>query len=575
MAFVPDIKYPDIVTQINTLDIPVLCGTQYNLDAHTDGYIDFGTVIHVDCSDFDKDVHNSSANALKKLVMILHSGVALYVDMWCETGQLTGPVIIKIYTTQGPIYTQAQLAGTAAGGVSYSCYPGDLKEYGLKFAFYTDYYDWSTAPIRGITQPYNFIGMCYAPLRAYSAGHADYYNMGTNIQSNVHLLRKYDPNLPGFPSLSNEYTEPFQTPFLMTTDVDAWLSQTGYQDPTEGYEVGEMPDPDNPPQEYDPSQPGGGGGNYDPSSDPIDFPGLPTGGALASGSIKAFAVSPGIMVAVFQKLWSTSIFDISNFQKLLEAPLDSLIELLCIPIIPTAGNVASIYLGNFDTEETAPVITSQYVTIDCGSKQVKEFWGSALDYEPYTRCEIYLPFCGIQHLKTEDVMNKTIHIKYNVDILTGDLIAQIKCGQSVLYKFSGNCKATIPVSAKVMDALRPFVQGNMAMALASTPTGVMTATIAAAVNVAMSKTQVQRSGNITGAAGILDDFVPYLIIHRPKQSLARNFNKNKGYPSNITAILSTLHGYTEVQYIHLTGISGATDTELQEIEQLLKSGVII
>ena len=575
MAFVPDIKYPDIITQLETLDQPILCGTRYSIEAFTMGFIDFGTVIHVDYSEFDQSVHNSEANALKKLVCILKSGVAMYCDAWCETNQSIGPVKIKIYTTQGPIYNQMVLQGSAAPNVSFTCCPADLRDYGLKFAFYTDYFDWTQAPVRGITPPFNFVGMCYAPLRAYSAGDPNFYNMMDTVQSNVHILYSYDPERPGMPSLGNEYTGPFEVPFLGTSNVDQWLSQTGYEDPTDGYDVGEMPDPDAPPQDNDPSGPGGGDGNYDPTSDPIAFPGLPTGGALHSGAIKAFVVSNTIMAAVFTELWNTNVFDIANWQKLLEAPLDSLIELSCLPLVPTTSGSGRIALGNFETNQSAPLVSNQYITIDCGSLNVKKFWGSALDYQPYTSVEIYLPFIGIRDLKTDDIIGSTVQVKYNVDILTGDLTAQIKCGQSVLYKFNGNCKATVPVSSRVMDAMRPFLLGNAGIALASTPTGVAAATIAAAVNVAMSKTHVQRSGNISGSAGLLDDFRPYLIIHRPKQSLAANFNKQKGYPSNITALLSTLSGYTEVEYIHLTGITGATDTELNDIERLLKEGVII
>ena len=91
----------------------------------------------------------------------------------------------------------------------------------------------------------------------------------------------------------------------------------------------------------------------------------------------------------------------------------------------------------------------------------------------------------------------------------------------------------------------------------------------------MSKVNIQRSGDISGSTGLLDDFVPYLIIHRPVQSLAKDFKNFKGYPSNITAKLSTLTGYTEVEYVHLQNITGATDAELVMIERLLKSGVII
>ena len=41
-----------------------------------------------------------------------------------------------------------------------------------------------------------------------------------------------------------------------------------------------------------------------------------------------------------------------------------------------------------------------------------------------------------------------------------------------------------------------------------------------------------------------------------------------------STLLKSLNGYTEVDYVHLS-IPGATDAELNEIESLLKGGVLI
>jgi hypothetical protein len=330
--------------------------------------------------------------------------------------------------------------------------------------------------------------------------------------------------------------------------------------------------------EDDPSAPGGGGGDYDPASDPIDFPSLPTGGAFASGAIKAFKVTSGTLTNIFLRLWDASLFDINTFQKLLESPIDAIISLLALPITPTVGNDEHIKLGGYDTTEYGKRITTQYLTIDCGAIAVKEFWGSALDYEPYTYIDLFLPFIGIKRLKTEDVMKKTIQVKYNIDILTGIIVANVKCGNSVLYKYNGNIKSTIPISSRVYDAMEQLIKGvaNTAGSIAvGNAAGAVSSAISTAVNVALSKAQISRTGDLSGVAGVLDDFVPYLIIHRPVQSLAQNYKAYKGHTSNITAVLNSLSGYTEVEYIHLTNIDGATDAELDEIERLLKEGVII
>lgn len=329
----------------------------------------------------------------------------------------------------------------------------------------------------------------------------------------------------------------------------------------------------------DPSKPGGGGGNYDKTSDPIDFPTLPTGGALTSGMIKGFVIS-AVNLDLFQnKLWDMSLFDIATqFQKLLNQPLDCLISLHAMPVLPQTGSPEHVMLGSFDTEVSALVITNQYVVVDCGSLKVPEFYGSALDYGPFSRAQIMLPFIGFREIEIDDVNTTTISLKYYVDVLTGACVAFIKCGQSVLYSFTGSCIQHIPVSATSSDLLKNTISaiGPVAVGIAAgNPASVAAGSIAGAINTASAKNHVSRTGDLAGSAGILGEYTPYMIFHRPKQSLALNYNQFKGYPSNITYKLGDLKGYTEVEHIHLTGISGATDTELKEIEDLLKKGVII
>lgn len=333
----------------------------------------------------------------------------------------------------------------------------------------------------------------------------------------------------------------------------------------------------------DPSGPGGGGGNYDDTSDPIDFPDLPTGGALESGAVVAHRVSKQTLEAIMSKLWDNSIFNITgSWQKSIQDPMDAIVSLHALPFSPTVNGPTNIWIGNFDTELTSPLVTSQYVTIDCGTLDISEYWGSALDYSPYTRAEIYLPFCGVKDVSIEDIMRSTLHVKYNVDVLTGDCIAFVKCGQSVLYHFEGNCKMQIPLTSKSTDALTnaglgigAIVSAGGAVATGGSSLLVAGATISAASSVAGSKIRTGRGSDLSGSIGLLDDFVPYIILHRPVQSLAKDYNKFKGYPSNITATLGSLTGYTEVEHVHIRNIPNATSAEMEEIKNLLKTGVLL
>lgn len=342
--------------------------------------------------------------------------------------------------------------------------------------------------------------------------------------------------------------------------------------------TGDVTKPDPPGPEDDTSGTGGGGGSYDPTSDPIDFPDLPTGGALTSGMIKGFVISSQSLISLQQKLWDMSIFDIATqFQKLVNQPLDCLISLHCLPCLPTVGQAEAVKLGSFDTGVTALRITNQYLVVNGGTLKVPKYWGSALDYAPFSRAEIYLPFIGIRNLQIEDIQGLTLTIKYHVDVLTGDCVCYIKCGASVLYTFTGSCISHIPATSQTSDLLSKNI-GAVGMVGVGIATGNAAATVAGAaagaINSATAKNHVQRSGEVAGSPGVMSEFTPYIIFHRPKQSLAKNYNHFKGFPTNITYTLSSLSGYTEIEHVHLTGIK-ATDTELQEIESLLKSGVII
>ena len=390
--------------------------------------------------------------------------------------------------------------------------------------------------------------------------------------------------------------------FLDLDGFTSYLHEHGK--PFEGDLFTDEPIPDDPAGSDDTSEPGGGGGNYDDTSDPIDFPALPQGGALESGSIIAHRVVKQTLEAIFSKLWTKSIFDLdAMWQKSIENPMDAIVSLHALPCSPqVVADPNNIYIGNLDMEVTSPKLTSQYIEVDCGTVTLQEFWGSALDYSPYTRVEIYLPFIGVQTLRTEDVMKTAVHVKYHVDALTGDCIAFIKCGLSVLYTFNGNCKMNIPLSARSTDFLQKVaaaaglaigavgvsVGGGAALAGATKAAQIdaaqKTATaadiqsnsmaVSSAANIASTKINTSRSGDISGGLSLMASFVPYFIIHRPVQSLAKDFNKFKGYTSNITKRLGDLTGFTEVEHINLQGIPNATAAEMAEIKTALRNGVI-
>lgn len=327
----------------------------------------------------------------------------------------------------------------------------------------------------------------------------------------------------------------------------------------------------------DPSGPGGGDRPTDDDGEPVDFPALPSTSVINTGLISLYNPDAAQLRSLAGVLWGNDFEQ--SIKKVLNDPFDGLIGLSMIPFSPTTSGSISCDIGNFDTQIAMPLVNAQYYTLDCGSITVSENWRNALDYNA-TTIEIFVPFVGFRSLNIQDCMGKTLSLKYNVDILSGSGVAILKCGDKCLYEWPCNVAYNIPLTGSNKAALYTgLIQVALSGAGGLAAGGAMGAVGGAAtsaINVAThAQSDVQRSGAVVSNTGALGEFTPYIVIHRPKQSLAQNFKSFKGYQSNMTLQLGSCSGYTEVEYIHLTGINGATDTELNEIETLLKNGVII
>ena len=90
----------------------------------------------------------------------------------------------------------------------------------------------------------------------------------------------------------------------------------------------------------------------------------------------------------------------------------------------------------------------------------------------------------------------------------------------------------------------------------------------------MDGNSVSRSGGISGNAGIMGDYQPFIVVTRPISDKPSTYDNNIGQTYNKSARLGTLSGLTVVEEAHIEGMN-ATDAEKQEIERLLKEGVIL
>ena len=356
-------------------------------------------------------------------------------------------------------------------------------------------------------------------------------------------------------------------------------------DPQPDPEPAPEPDPEpaepNPPDPNTPVQP-----DPDPVIPPILTP------VSVNALFTVYNPSSSQLNSLGAYLWSSSILD--QLVKIWQNPMDGIISLRQVYCTPTIGSSTNIILGTLDSSVPAPIVTSQFTTVDCGTITIDEKNHNVTDYSPYATVHLYLPFVGIVELDTDEVMNSTIGVKYTVDVYTGTCLAEVSITRSpdmtvtkILYTFSGNCSQEIPITsashAGWMQALLGLAAGAATIASGGTLAAVGAAVagekaITSGVlhmggSLAHEMVHIAHSGSLSSNAGIMGQRNPYAIIGRRKGYDANGYNDIYGYPANKTVFLVNCTGYVRVKAIDLQ--SAATEDEKQEILQWLQSGIYL
>ena len=339
--------------------------------------------------------------------------------------------------------------------------------------------------------------------------------------------------------------------------------------------VSDAPDPY---QEGEGSEEGGADGEED-EEDAVDFTDPPSTSIGATGLLTIFCPNLYQLQSLGNYMWST--FDVDNWRKIIANPMDAILGLHVIPIPAIITGTKAVKVAGIDTTIDMSYTTVRYIRRPMGSCEIPKKWGAYLDYSPYTKVSIFLPFIGFKELDADDIMGQTVTLQYIIDILTGACVAELKCGDTVLYSWSGNCANEVPISGSDWrGAIASAIGIAATVAGTALVTGGATAPMAASMVASVGansmnlKPTINRSGAIAGSAGYMGQKRPYIIRSIPNLVIPADQNKFIGYPSFVTTSLGSLTGYNEIASVHLEGIP-ATGNELAEIETLLKGGVIL
>lgn len=197
--------------------------------------------------------------------------------------------------------------------------------------------------------------------------------------------------------------------------------------------------------------------------------------------------------------------------------------------IPTnlTEDINKIEVGKYTVDVKTKQVNQDKLIIDGGSITVEPHYKNANDYSPI-ECVLYLPFTKEVSLNINDIINHTINIKYNIDLLSGATIIIVSNENNEIYTGQFNISTSLEFYGLYED-------------------------------------KVVNKLNSTYINDILQAYIK-LIYNKPIENLV-------SYETMEHGVLKDYHGFTKISNIDLQGTYNYN--EMTEINKLLKQGVFI
>ena len=268
-------------------------------------------------------------------------------------------------------------------------------------------------------------------------------------------------------------------------------------------------------------------------------------------------------------LWGANIFD--EFSLVNSNPIENIISCKNIPI-SLSGTDEIIHLGNVNTGTNGAKVSSNFSTLNVGQIALPTKYNSFLDFAPYTKVTIYLPYIGFKEIDATIAIGKTLKVAYIADVITGGCIAQIFINGVRFYEFSGEMGVDIPITASNRAQVEASYISNAVGMGASLASGNITGAVDSVLASATAKYNYSSTDTPNPNCVASVNRTCYVIIERPTYQELSQFNHTKGKMCNLSKTIGSLKGFTICDAnIDLKGIT-ATEQEKQEISSILSNG---
>lgn len=350
----------------------------------------------------------------------------------------------------------------------------------------------------------------------------------------------------------------------------------------------------------DPPPPGPPGDDED-NTDPVSTTGAPFGTGLAHYYVTT--VDSAVLGQISEALGS---WNIGNTKKDLYRNLISCKILKPPAGIPSTPSVFTIYgvKPQYNGADiTIPAVNGN-PDITFGPYSISRKFNDFRDYAPYTRAEIFLPYCGWCALPSH-VVGRSVSVSYFTDVIAGTVKAVVFCGENPVAEAAGVMAYDIPfaaqnVGAKIQAANTGMLaygkaalqlSAGIGQAVATKGKQGMSSIVNGAFGVAAGYNQLSMAANenyteISGKAGDgcalagIDTII--IKIVRPKYGayttppyVPDGFAHTVGFLSMKEAKVSAASGLILCDNVDTTRIGKATDAERAEIKRVLETGLYV
>jgi len=125
-------------------------------------------------------------------------------------------------------------------------------------------------------------------------------------------------------------------------------------------------------------------------------------------------------------------------------------NLVILPFNVPSGENSAIVAGNSTYTTQLPTVNNNYLTIDLGKITVPEQYKNGFDYYQ-VKTRLMLPYTNSIELDPIHVINKTISIKYIVNVVNGDTTINIYNNNDLFYSDQVNLANEVPFISKAQS----------------------------------------------------------------------------------------------------------------------------